>query len=277
LAPSPLRPTTRFFFQLNTYGYIPYVTFSLTRGWVYRLQLLLVLASAVIILRSESRGTHDHILLSQIRDSPNLEGQVSVFLSPRKKVTRLTPRHWVPFSSPPTTRRSTVEAFEPASTRESELIPTTRYYLYTDPTENGSLFSSRLPSNRSLLLLRGPPRKHLHCIVDRRVCGTVYRAVAWQRSNQIRYIAPSLRLLVPSSLKVCHRSLLSEVSCSWRLLVARFLLRWPFSNRSHCSLLTVFNCFSCTVQFCTQRGAPLLRVLGHLHLPQEASPLPAAH
>jgi hypothetical protein len=39
------------------------------------LQLLLVLASSVI-LRSESRGTHDHILLSQIRDSPHLESQV---------------------------------------------------------------------------------------------------------------------------------------------------------------------------------------------------------
>jgi hypothetical protein len=35
--------------------------------------LLLVLASAVI-LRSESRGTHDHILLSQIRDSPQPGG-----------------------------------------------------------------------------------------------------------------------------------------------------------------------------------------------------------
>jgi hypothetical protein len=30
-----------------------------------------------------------------------------------------TPSHWVPFSSPPTTRRATVEAFEPASTRGS--------------------------------------------------------------------------------------------------------------------------------------------------------------
>jgi hypothetical protein len=27
------------------------------------------------------------------------------------------PRHWVPFTSPPTTRRATVEIFEPASTR----------------------------------------------------------------------------------------------------------------------------------------------------------------
>jgi hypothetical protein len=35
---------------------------SLTREWVCRLQLLLVLASAVI-LESESRGTRDHILL----------------------------------------------------------------------------------------------------------------------------------------------------------------------------------------------------------------------
>jgi hypothetical protein len=43
--------------------------FSLTRGRVCRLQLLLALASAVI-LGSESRGTRDHILLSEIRDFP---------------------------------------------------------------------------------------------------------------------------------------------------------------------------------------------------------------
>jgi hypothetical protein len=42
---------------------------SLTRGQVCRLQLLLTLANAVI-LGSESRGTRDHILLSQIRDFP---------------------------------------------------------------------------------------------------------------------------------------------------------------------------------------------------------------
>jgi hypothetical protein len=53
------------------------------------------LASAVI-LESESRGTHDHILLSQNRDFSNLEGQV-----PRP---------------PPMSRRAVVEVFEPAST-----------------------------------------------------------------------------------------------------------------------------------------------------------------
>jgi hypothetical protein len=42
---------------------------SLTRGRVCRLQLLLVLASAVI-LRSQSRSTRDHILLSPILDFP---------------------------------------------------------------------------------------------------------------------------------------------------------------------------------------------------------------
>jgi hypothetical protein len=84
-ASSPLRLTTNiYFFRLNTCGHSPYVTFSLTRRWVYRLQLLLVLASSVI-LGSESRGTHDHILLSQIRDSPNLGGQVHVFISPGTK------------------------------------------------------------------------------------------------------------------------------------------------------------------------------------------------
>jgi hypothetical protein len=117
LVARPLENHDQYFFQLKTFGYIPYVTSSLTREWVCRLQLVLVLASAVI-LRPESRETHDHILLSQIRDSPNLNGQVPVFLSPGTEWPSYTPRHWVPFSSPPTciTRRATVHIFEPAST-----------------------------------------------------------------------------------------------------------------------------------------------------------------
>jgi hypothetical protein len=75
LSSSPLRPKTQHFFQVNTCGYSPYVPSFLTGGWVCHLQLLLELASAVI-LGSDSRETHDHILLSQIRDSPNLEDQV---------------------------------------------------------------------------------------------------------------------------------------------------------------------------------------------------------
>jgi hypothetical protein len=38
---------------------------------------------------------------------------------PGKGWPSYTPRHWVPFLSPPTTRRATVAVFEPASTRGS--------------------------------------------------------------------------------------------------------------------------------------------------------------
>jgi hypothetical protein len=43
--------------------------------------------------------THDQILQSQIGDSPNLEGQVPIFITPRNRVVRLYPQ--VPSSSPP--------------------------------------------------------------------------------------------------------------------------------------------------------------------------------
>jgi hypothetical protein len=105
-----------FFFQMNTYRHSPYVISSLTRGWVYHLQLLLVLASAVF-LKSKSCGAYNHILLSQIWDFPNLECQVSVFISPRKRVAQLYLQTLGSFSSPPTTRRATVEVFQLASTR----------------------------------------------------------------------------------------------------------------------------------------------------------------
>jgi hypothetical protein len=60
---------------------------SETRGRVCRLQFLLVLTSAVL-LRSESRGTHDHILLSQIRGFPF------------RRLLRLVGSRWK-FSTPP--------------------------------------------------------------------------------------------------------------------------------------------------------------------------------
>jgi hypothetical protein len=61
------------------------------RGWVCRLQLLLALASAVILM-SESSGTHDNILLPQIRDSPILERQAPVFISLKKRVIQFYPQ-----------------------------------------------------------------------------------------------------------------------------------------------------------------------------------------
>jgi hypothetical protein len=52
---------------------------------------LLNLASAVT-LGFEYGGTHDHVLLFQIQDSTNLEGQVLVFISARNRVAQLHPQ-----------------------------------------------------------------------------------------------------------------------------------------------------------------------------------------
>jgi hypothetical protein len=65
--------TSNFFLNCTLAVNSPYVTSSLMRGWVCHLQLLPILASAVI-LRSKSSGIHNHILLSQIRDSPQPGG-----------------------------------------------------------------------------------------------------------------------------------------------------------------------------------------------------------
>jgi hypothetical protein len=64
---------------------------SLMRERVCRLQLLLFLASAVI-LRVRVLWAPDQILLSKIRDYPNLEGQVPVFISHRNTVAQLIPQ-----------------------------------------------------------------------------------------------------------------------------------------------------------------------------------------
>jgi hypothetical protein len=106
---------------------------SLTRGRVCRLQLQLALASPVIF-GSESRRTGGHILLSQIWDSP--------------------------FRRLPTTRRVTVEVFDPVSTRVDWLTAdrSSLYSLCTDPTENNS------PNSYSIVAWRSyrhwPRRKH---------------------------------------------------------------------------------------------------------------------
>jgi hypothetical protein len=86
MAPSPLE-----IILMNPCGHRPYVTSYLTRRLFCNLQLLLALTSAVI-LGFESRWTHGHILLSQTRDSLNLEGQVPVFISPRSRVAQLYPQ-----------------------------------------------------------------------------------------------------------------------------------------------------------------------------------------
>jgi hypothetical protein len=94
LEPSPLRLTTSIIFQLNTCGCSHHIISTLTRGWICRLQLLLVLASAVT-LGSESGGTHDHILLSQFETPPTWRARPPYIYPPGTGLPSYTPRHWV--------------------------------------------------------------------------------------------------------------------------------------------------------------------------------------
>jgi hypothetical protein len=75
---------------------------SLTRGRVCRLQMRVALASAVII-GSQSRGTHDDILLPQIRDSPQPGGLGPSIYIPQE--------YWGPVI-PPTVRRANYSGFQ---------------------------------------------------------------------------------------------------------------------------------------------------------------------
>jgi hypothetical protein len=78
--------------------------------------------------RSESRGTHDKILLSQIRDSPTWRTRSPHLCSTGTGWPSYTPMHLVPFSLLPKTRRGTVDVYKPASTQvtsKGKVFPST--------------------------------------------------------------------------------------------------------------------------------------------------------
>jgi hypothetical protein len=83
---------------------------------VCRLQLVLVLISAVTH-GSESQ----YFTLSDLKLSQPGEPGPRIHIPPGTGWRRYTPRRWVTFSSPLTTRRDMVEVFEPASTRGLKL------------------------------------------------------------------------------------------------------------------------------------------------------------
>jgi hypothetical protein len=111
---------------------------------------------AAVILRSKFRRTHDHILLSQIWDSVTWRA-TSPYLYPwGAGWPCYTPRYWVPFSSPSTTRRPTVEVFEPAYTRGFQLKIKVKVKVILWPTVSHpvdlGLKSHLGPKTRFLLL-----------------------------------------------------------------------------------------------------------------------------
>jgi hypothetical protein len=87
--------------------------------------------------RHVSTGTAMHTTVEEL-----LEAVFSTLSAPRlhKELNdrpRYTRRHWVPFSLPPTTRRATVEVFEPASTLARTTCP--RYTALTWTAQKTSL------------------------------------------------------------------------------------------------------------------------------------------
>jgi hypothetical protein len=105
------------------------------------------------------------------------------------------PRHWVPFSSPPTTLRDTVELFHPASTRNSDCNASC-----LEGTSNSSartmrkaqplccyrgMFTAPLHSNGRgadhieitvIVLLRALPSNN-HCLQSHRLATGLYAAI----------------------------------------------------------------------------------------------------
>jgi hypothetical protein len=127
LVTSPLRITTSIFFD-NTCSHSPHVTSSLMRGWVCHLQLLLALSSAVISGPSPVGLMTTFYCLKF--ETPQTWRTRSLYLyTPGTGWPSYTPRHWVPFSLPPMTRRATVEVFDPVSTRGYPALPELDFWL----------------------------------------------------------------------------------------------------------------------------------------------------
>jgi hypothetical protein len=104
------------FFQLNTCGYSPYVTSSVTRAWVCHLQLLLVPASTQSFSSPSPVGLMTAFYCLRFETPQTLKTRSPYLYPSGTGWPGFTVRHWVPFSSPPTTLRATVEVFDPAST-----------------------------------------------------------------------------------------------------------------------------------------------------------------
>jgi hypothetical protein len=137
-----------------------------------------------VILWSESRGTHDQILLSQIRDFPNPEGQVPVFISSRNRMAQLYPQ---------ALRSLFVASYDSQSYGGGiRTCPHTGYsagrviYLRIRPIENTA-------SNSISIVARGPrPSNSSSTLAYLRSCCLAVAVVSF------------VSLSLPSSGSVCH-------------------------------------------------------------------------
>jgi hypothetical protein len=111
LAPSPLRLTiSDFFFHQNPCGHSPYVVYKC---------FLTSPSQSFSGLRPAELTTIFYCL--SLETPPTCRARSSYLCPSVTGWPSYTSSHWVPLSSPPTTRRVTVEVFEPACTRATLL------------------------------------------------------------------------------------------------------------------------------------------------------------
>jgi hypothetical protein len=106
-------------FQLNLCGYSPYVTFSLTIGWVSIVYNCCWFSPAQSFSGPSPVGLMTIFYCLMFDTPPTWRARSPYLYPPGTGWPSFIPRHWVPFSSPPTT--PTVEISEPASTWEGQL------------------------------------------------------------------------------------------------------------------------------------------------------------
>jgi hypothetical protein len=92
-----------------------------------------------------------HVTVSHSKPPPTWRTRSPYSYPPGTGWLSYIPRHWVPFSLPPTTRPATVAAFDPTSTRGG-VLPRSSSILACVFVAAG-MFTEPLPSNRRLLWL----------------------------------------------------------------------------------------------------------------------------
>jgi hypothetical protein len=108
---------SNFIFQLNTCGYSPYATSPWRDDGPVAYNCCWP-SPAQSFSSPSPVGRMTILCCLRFETPPTWRARSPYFYPSGTEWPDYTPRHWVSLSSPPTTRRATVEIFDPASTRE---------------------------------------------------------------------------------------------------------------------------------------------------------------
>jgi hypothetical protein len=109
--------------------------------------LLLVLASEV------SQDSRPYFIIPILETPLTWRARSPYLYPPGTGWPKYTPGHWVPFPSPLTTRRATVEVSYPASTRESQCHKTVDIKLLLTKTINNKIIKRNISIAKIIIKL----------------------------------------------------------------------------------------------------------------------------